>query len=143
MSRGPLHNLSAEIPLELLDADERLRLYGRWAMHRHKKQRCGSAEGDYHVPPNDDDREPREMILGPDAAMVCQRALARVPGRERIVLAILYIPHRLPAAAQMRILGIPPRTSQERHLLGLKLWANWWRILDEDAHLTRSRIRAA
>ena len=130
----PMHNIAADIPPSLRDADELLHRYGRWAMHRHKKQHCGSAEGRYTIPPNDDDREPREVIMATHEAMVCQRALARVPDRERVVLAILYVPRRLPAEVQLRMLRIPPRLSQERHLLGLRVFGNWQVILSEREH---------
>lgn len=124
-----LENLSAEVPHDLLDADKLLTLYGRWAMHRHPKRRCGSAEGNFRAPQNDDDRTPREPLLSTPSAMLCQRALARVPDRERVVLAILYVPQRLPVEAQLRILHIPPRLCRERHALGLRMFANAHRVL--------------
>lgn len=129
-----LNDIAAKIPHNLRDADELLHRYGRWAMHRHKKQHCGSAEGRYTIPPNDDDREPREQIMGTVDALVCQRALARVPDKERVVLAILYVPQRLPAEVQLRLLRIPPRLSQDRHLLGLRAFWNWQAILSEREH---------
>lgn len=124
-----LHDIAADIPPSLRDADELLRRYGRWAMYRYKKQHCASAEGRYQTPPNDDDRQPREILLSTPDAMVCQRALARVPDRERVVLAILYVPHRLPAEAQLRILRIPPRLSQERHIAGLRMFSDMHRVV--------------
>ena len=127
--RVALHNIAATIPLELRDADELLYRYGRWAMHRHKKQHCGSAEGRYAIPPNDDDREPREVILSTPDAMQCQRALSRVPEINRVVLVILYVPQRIPPEVALRRLHIPPRLSQERHRIGLVMFRNLHRVL--------------
>lgn len=129
---GKLQNISADIPAELRGADELLRIYGRWAMHRHKRQHCGSAEGRYSIPPNDDDREPREALMLTADAMHCQRALAQVPANERIVLAILYVPQRLPVEVQLRRLHIPPRLSQERHRTGLVMFKTRHRVLALD-----------
>ena len=124
----PLENIAADIPLDLRTADELLTRFGRWAMHRHRKQRCASAEGMYRTPPNDDDRQPRELVMPAIDAMAVQRALAGVPDRERVVLEILYVPRRFPVQAQMRRLRIPPRLAQERHLLGLRMFWNRWRV---------------
>jgi hypothetical protein len=117
-------NLSAEIPLNLQEADERLTRYGRWAMERLRRHRCGSAEGRYRSFQDDEDRAPREELQHIDEALACQRALARVPELERRVLIILYIPNRLPIEAQLRIAQIPPRLCQERHLRGLVMFNN-------------------
>jgi len=117
-------NLSAEIPQSLQAADERLTRYGRWAMERLRRQRCGSAEGKYRSFQDDEDRAPREVLLHIDEAMACQRALARVPELERKVLTILYVPQRLPIEAQLRLAHIPPRLCQERHLRGLRMFDN-------------------
>ena len=123
MSRGRVA-IAADIPPSLKRADEVLSLYGRWAMSRAKSQCCGSAEGRYRAPANDDDRQPRELIMPVVDALAAQRALARVPEQERKVLAILYVPNRLPAEAQLRIAMVPPRLSQERHLAGLRMFNN-------------------
>ena len=135
-------NIAADIPASLSDADELLRRYGRWAMHRHRKQRCASAEGQYHAPPNEDDREPREELLLNVDALACQRALARVPDRERVVLAILYVPNRLPPEAQLRLLRIPPKLSQERHLAGLRIFSNTHRTIVVDYRQVLCQDRA-
>ena len=66
-------------------------------------------------------------------ALVCQRALARVADRERMVLSVLYIPRRLPPEAQLRLLRIPPQLSQQRHLAGLQIFDNWRRVLTSGA----------
>lgn len=117
-------NLSAEIPQSLQAADERLTRYGRWAMERLRRHRCGSAEGKYRSFQDDEDRAPREVLLHIDEALACQRALAKVPELERRVLQILYVPTRLPIEAQLRLAHIPPRLCQERHLRGLRMFDN-------------------
>lgn len=121
-------NITAEIPERLREADEALHRYGRWAMDRFKPQRCASAEGHYRIPPGESDREPRELILPASDAMVIHRALIRVPERERIVLHIIYVPKRQPPEMQLRLLRIPPQLSQIRHLDGLRMFENLWRL---------------
>lgn len=116
------HQIAADIPVELADADELLRKYGRSVMDRYKKMHCASAEGRYSIPPNDDDREPREVLLSTLDVSLVQRALAAVPEIFRTVLQILYVPKRLPAEAQLRRLQIPPKLSAERHLEGLRIF---------------------
>ena len=120
-------NIAAEIPLNLQEADERLHRYGRWAMDRQLRRSCGSAEGRYRSFQDDEDRAPREMLQHIDEALVCQRALARVPEQERKVLTILYVPQRLPIEAQLRLALIPPRLCQERHLRGLRMFDNLYK----------------
>ena len=122
-------SVTADIPSELIAADVALHKYGRWAMDRRRVLRCGSAEGRYRAPQNDDDRTPREMLFGPDEAVRVQRALARVPERERVVLAILYVP-RPPWSieAQLRIARVPPSACRERHLHGLRMFANIYSV---------------
>ena len=120
-------NLAAEIPSDLHNADERLTRYGRWAMDRQLRRSCGSAEGRYRSFQDDEDRAPREMLQHIDEALVCQRALARVPEQERKVLTILYVPQRLPIEAQLRLALIPPRLCQERHLRGLRMFDNLYK----------------
>lgn len=125
-------NIAADIPLSLADADEALTLYGRWAADRDSRRRCGSAEGMYRAEgwhAVEDRRAPKGIGLTLVDALVCQRALARVPDHERTVLSILYVPRRLPAAAQLRMLRIPPRLAQERHLAGLRMFDNLRRVL--------------
>lgn len=121
-------NITLPIPMELQTADELLTSYGRWAMNRWSKRRCASAEGSYATPPNDDDRTPREVLPNDMDAMRVQRALAGVPELQRNVLAILYIPQRLPPHAQLRMKHIPPRLCQERHQEGLRMFWNRYRL---------------
>jgi len=132
-----LENFHGDIPRGLRAADELLKLYGRWAIGGHHRRRCGSLEGRYNAPPNEDDRHPQEEQMAPLDAMAVQRALARVPDLERIVLAILYVPNRLPPAAQLRILRIPAKLCRIRQLAGLRMFDNLYRIAVNSAHLTR------
>lgn len=119
----PRQDIHAEVPPDLAAVDEALAKFGRWAAERGRgRRRCGSAEGLYQ-------REaPRGSDLGPgmstEEALACQRALAGLPKEERVVLTVLYVRQRLPPEAQLRILRIPPKLSQERHLLGLRMLAN-------------------
>ena len=117
-------NLSADIPQNLQEADERLTRYGRWAMERDRRHRCGSAEGRYRSFQDDEDRAPKEMLQHIDEALACQRALAKVPELERAVLVILYVPRRQPIEAQLRLAQIPARLCRERHLQGLRMFDN-------------------
>ncbi len=117
-------NFTAELPLGLVEADERLTRYGRWAMARQRRNSCGSAEGRYRSFQDDEDRAPREMLQHIDEALACQRALAKVPEQERKVLQILYVPGRLSIEAQLRLAHIPPRLCQERQLRGLRMFDN-------------------
>lgn len=121
------HNIAAEIPLNLQEADERLTRYGRWAMDRQLRRSCGSAEGRYRSFQDDEDRAPREMLQHIDEALACQRALAKVPELERKVLGILYVQQRLPIETQLRLARIPPRLCQERHLRGLRMFDNLYK----------------
>lgn len=127
-------NLSADIPPSLRNADDALTRYGRWAMYRTAKRACGSAEGNYKAPANDDDRKPREQLMQMQEALDCQRALARVPDVERVALTILYIPQHVngrlvPAVVQCRLLRLPPRLMQERHLRGLRMFDNLLKVI--------------
>ena len=123
-----MQNLSAEIPLELREADDLLAKYGRWARDQRRYERCGSAEGAYKAPPNEDDRQPRVVTLTLQQAIACQRSLARVPEAERIVLGVLYVPRKVPVEVQLRRLNVPPRLCRERHLAGLRMWWNRYRL---------------
>lgn len=117
-------NLSADIPQNLQEADERLTRYGRWAMERDRRHRCASAEGRYRSFQDDEDRAPKEVLQHIDEALACQRALAKVPELERAVLVILYVPRRQPIEAQLRLAQIPARLCRERHLQGLRMFDN-------------------
>lgn len=131
--------IACDIPMALREADEILTRYGRWAFDRSTDRRCGSAEGAYRAPQDDEDRKPRESLMATHDALAAQRALQRVPDRERIVLNVLYIPKRLPPEAQLRILRIPPALSRERHLNGLRMFANLYSLALNCGHLTQSQ----
>jgi hypothetical protein len=86
-------NIAAVIPLDLLDEDDLLHRFGRWAMTRDARRRCGSAERYYRplkdtTNTNEDDRAPRELLMGTEAAMAVQRALAQVPAKWREVIEV-------------------------------------------------------
>lgn len=138
-------NIAADIPEYLADADEALTRYGRWVMWRRRQHQCGSAEGHYRPPAGEaleSRREAREVLMSHDAGMICQRALARVPDAQRVVLTILYIPQHIhgrlvPPEAQLRVLRIPPQLSQERHIAGLRAFDTLHRICGiESRHLS-------
>ena len=124
-----LQGLTADIPADLAHADELLTAYGRWARDRMKLHRCGSAEGRYIPPPDetvDEDarREPRETLMPTPDALQVHRALIRVAEVEREILQILYVPQRMRIEQQLRLRRIPGRLCQERHLRGLRMFAN-------------------
>lgn len=121
-------DIAASIPVGLLAADDLLTRYGRWAITRGGRRRCGSAESAYRAPPNDEDRQPRELVMDMLDALAVQRALARVPDMQRVVLAVLYVPQRMPPAVQLRLLRIPPRLSRDRHLSGLRMFWSLYRM---------------
>lgn len=128
----PKQQIYADLPPELFDADDVMQLYGQWAMDRGEKRRCGSAEGNYRAGgegAREARREPVIRKLSTEDALRCQRALASVADTERVVLTILYVPQRLPAEAQLRLLRIPPQLSRVRHLAGLRTFWNWYRLL--------------
>ena len=133
-------NIAADIPTSLRYADELLNAYGRWAADRPTARRCGSAEGNYRPGGGEvleGRRESKQWSLRHDEAMLCQRALARVPDRERIVLSILYIPRRVPPEMQLRLLRIPPRLARERHLIGLRMFDNTRLLLQMQVRRTK------
>jgi len=121
--RPPIY---ADIPSDLWGTDNLLHRYGRWALDRRGPQTCGSAEGKYRPERGqiEERREPREVLMPTDAALAVQRALQRVPERERIVLQYLYVPQRWPAHVMLAKARIPARMSQERHLAGLRMFHN-------------------
>ncbi len=134
-------DIYAEIPPRLLEADDLLHRYGRWAKDRIRLHSCGSAERAYRPPWNEHDREPRVILMHIDLAMACQRALARVPERERVVLTVLYVPRRVPANVQLNRLRIPPRLSRERHLCGLAMFDNLVGLLYSRPHRANRELQ--
>lgn len=96
--------MQAPVPSELKQAEEMLERYGAWAQDRYKKQRCGSAEGNYNTPSSRGDTPIVPFI--PDwSAMQVQHALQVVPMQFRRVLLAYYIPQRKPWQAARRVLG--------------------------------------
>jgi hypothetical protein len=121
-----LHSIYADVPLSLQPADQLLTEYGRWAADRRAWHRCGSAERAYRPTRGEAfeaRREAREPFMATPDALRCQRALQLVPDRERLVLAILYVPHRLRVEHRLRKAHIPPKLARERHLAGLTMFA--------------------
>lgn len=129
----PKIQIYADLPHDLQEADELMRRYGIWATERTGgAKRCGSVEGRYQAERGEAleaRREPKDVSMHVDEALRCQRALTGVPDRERIVLTALYVPRGMPPEAQLRILRIPPRLSQQRHLAGLRMLWNRYCIL--------------
>lgn len=133
--QGSLENIAADVPENLRPADDLLTRYGRWAVTGGRNR---PATLDRQFIREADRRESleaymrrREAVPNPllpmQQALSVQRALARVPERERIVLAVLYVPRKLSALSQLEILRIPPRLSRERHLAGLRMFDNIYR----------------
>src|SRR5688572_24211051 len=125
-----LEDIAALIPVDLSEADDLLNRFGRWAMQRLTRRRCGSAEGAYRAKPDEEDRSPREHLMHPTDAMRTQRALSRVPQKWRIVLEVLYVPKRagngklIKPELMFRLMRIPPKLSRERHIEGLRQFNN-------------------
>lgn len=135
-------DFSADIPPALHEADDILTRYGKWAAQGRAVRTCGSAEGDYRPGGGEalaSRREAADSPLSQDQRLAAQRALARVPEIERVVLAVLYVPARGSIGARLRAMGVPPRLSQERHLNGLRIW---WNLYQLTAAATCGRIRA-
>ena len=142
---GQRENISSDIPVSLRYADDLLSAYGRWAADKPTRHRCGSAEGAYRPGAGEaleQRREGKQWSLRADEAMICQRALARVPDLERVVLVVLYIPRRVPAEAQLRRLHIPPRLARQRHLYGLRMFDNIRHVLELARCENSVRLRA-
>lgn len=141
MKRSTNLSIAADIPPDLADADRTLQAYGRWATTHSGRGGRGGVTLDRMYRREADAREsleayqrrrshvPTEALMETADALLAQRALQRVPDRERIVLSILYVPRRLPPQAQLRLLRIPPQLSQVRHLAGLRMFLNIHRVL--------------
>lgn len=115
----------ADLPLELRQAEELLKAYGRWAKDRERPHTCGSAEGRYK--PEEDGSEPppkAEGIPKPDEVLKISRALLAVPELERQILMAFYVPRREPVMAWLRRHKIPARVSRDRHMAGVRMFWN-------------------
>lgn len=127
MSKPP-EQIAADIPDDLADADELLQAFGRWAMFRIVRGRCGSAEGAYQAKPGEEARAPREILMLNVDAMRVQKALSMLPTRLRIVLELLYVPRRQANGRlarpemMLRLLRIPPYLARDRHAEGLRMF---------------------
>jgi len=117
--------LYADLPKELHEADEILKRYGRWARGGSGPERCGSAEGAYRAPQDDEDRQPTEPIMPAADVERVRRSLARLPMMTLCIIQWLYVrPGSVPAMARKH--GLKPRHMQERHLEGVQLfWRTW------------------
>ena len=140
--RRALQNIAADIPDDLKDADVLLMRYGRWAVSGSRGGRPHTLDRMYIATQEKSARyaldSRREAIYGQatqipmlptQEALAAQRALARVPDRERVVLAVLYVPRRIPPWEQLAILRIPPQLSRVRHLAGLRMFNNLHRVV--------------
>jgi len=128
-----LESFTCDIPAGIEWADEKLSAFGRWSDRRRGGRTCGSAEGDYRAPVRGDDdvrRAPLVEGLRPGEALLVSRCLSAVPDQQRVVLRVLYVPQRLPIVAQLRILRIPPKLCRVRHELGLRSFANLFRVAE-------------
>lgn len=119
--------LYADLPAELLEADDILRRYGRWARGGQSPARCGSAEGAYRSPQDDEDRQPVEPGMpGADVERV-RMALGRLPMMTLTVIQWLYV--KAPTPGLLRKHGIQPQHMRERHLTGVaEFWGHWRRL---------------
>lgn len=130
--------ICAEVPPELADADDLLTRYGSWSVTRSRGGLGNTLERQYIR--EADRRESleaynrrrdgalRQVMMTPQDAMAVQRALARVPNRERVVLSVLYIPRRVSVVDQLRVLRIPASLCRERHLAGLRMFTKLHRL---------------
>lgn len=125
-----LENFAADVPEDLLDADSLLTQYGRWAVARGGGRpatldRMYIREADRKESLEAYMRR-RETIPNPimptQSALAVQRALARVPERERIVLGVLYVPRKASVAEQLQIRRIPASLARIRFLAGLRIF---------------------
>jgi hypothetical protein len=128
--RKRIESIACDIPPELLNADSILTGYGRWAVTSSRGGRPATLDREFR--PEMDKREsyahwvercqqgPRDVLMPTPVAMLVQRVLASLPDRERIVLAALYVPRRIPATVQLQILHITPQHSRALHLSGLR-----------------------
>lgn len=131
-------NIAAEIPGDLVDADETLCQYGRWAVTGSRGGRPVTPDRQFRPEMDRHEssaswaercsRPPRQALMTTKAALIVQRTLANLPDRERIVLACLYIPRRVSPVVQLQILKIPPSHSRALHMLGLRRFDSMHKI---------------
>lgn len=116
-----IRDAKPSIPPELREADDLLYRYGQWAQDRFKKQHCASIEHRYRPPPLPGDEAPTPLMAD-FRAMDVQHALVVVPMQYRRVLQAFYIPQRLPPNALRRKHGIPTKTWEVSHIMGLRMF---------------------
>jgi hypothetical protein len=123
MSRQQLY---ADLPAELAEADELLKRYGRWARGGYSPARCGSAEGNYRAPQDDEDRQPREPEMPQTDVDRVRKSLGGLPMMTLAIVQWLYV---RPASVTFwaRKNGIQPQHMRERHLEGVRLFWSAWR----------------
>jgi len=125
--------LYADLPPELHEADDILKRYGRWARGGAGQGRCGSIEGHYQAPQNDDDRRPRSPVMPMRDVDAVRGALATLPMMTLLVIQWLYVDSS-GLQAKMRKNGLKPRHMQERHLDGVALFWSAWRRREKTSH---------
>lgn len=121
-----LQNYAADIPAELVEADDILTRYGRWATSFGPSVRtCGSAEGDYR-PGSGEAQEARRTPLALGLTLMqrsaAQLALARQDEPERSVLVVLYVPRGRGIEAELRKIKMKAEVCRGLHLSGLRKW---------------------
>jgi hypothetical protein len=129
--------LYADLPAELLEADDVLRRYGRWCRGGSGPARCGSAEGNYRAPQDDEDRQPAEPIMPRADVDRVRQALGELPMMTLCVIQWLYV---TPGQVQrkMRETGLQPKHLRERHLEGVRLF--WNALRKSNATMTNDTI---
>lgn len=138
-----LQAIAADIPPDLAEADDVLTRYGRWAVTSSRGGRPPTLDRQFRPEMDSHEsyaswlercsRTPRDMPMPIKIAMLVQRTLARLPERERVVLAALYVPRRIHAATQLQILRVPPAHSRALHLIGLRRFDTSYRIALKEA----------
>lgn len=120
--------LYADLPQELMEADDVLTRYGRWARGGYSPGRCGSAEGMYRAPQDDEDRRPQMPSMQKLEAEKVSEALQKLPLMTLLIIQWLYVDVG-GLQAKMRKYGIQPRHMRERHLEGVRIFWNGYQTM--------------
>src|SRR5574343_1470772 len=104
--------LYADLPAELLEADDILRKYGRWARGGQSPARCGSAEGNYRAPQDDEDRQPSEPAMPANDVERVRKSLGDLPIMTLRIIQWLYV-NSSGMHAAMRKAHIQPQHMRE------------------------------
>jgi hypothetical protein len=140
--RKALESIAAEVPLELAGADALLTHYGRWAVSFSRGGKAHTVDRQF-IPEQERTaryaldrrreeaygRATRDVLMTTPIAQQVQGCIGRLPQMERCVLQALYVPRRIPATAQLQILGVSPQNSRVLHISGLKRFARFAREL--------------